>query len=52
MAEYKWKPRWRLTLNASYQRLMADAARSPLTRQLGTPNQFNIGAGVRFMLSE
>jgi outer membrane protein len=52
MAEYKWKPRWRLTLNAGYQRLMADAARSPLTRQLGTPDQFNIGAGLRFMLSE
>jgi len=52
MAEYKWKPRWRWTLNASYQRLMADAARSPLTRQLGTPDQFNIGAGLRFMLQQ
>jgi outer membrane scaffolding protein for murein synthesis (MipA/OmpV family) len=52
MAEYKWKPRWRLTMNASYHRMMDDAARSPLTRQLGTPDQFNIGAGLRFMLQQ
>jgi len=52
MAEYKWRPRWRLTMNASYHRMMDDAARSPLTRQLGTPDQFNVGAGVRFMLQD
>ena len=50
MAEYKWSSRWRLTLDASYHRMMADAARSPLTRQLGTPDQFALGAGLRFML--
>jgi MipA family protein len=52
MAEYKWKPRWRLTLEANYHRMMDDAARSPLTRQLGTPDQFGVGAGLRFMLQE
>lgn len=52
MAEYKWKPRWRLTLNASYHRMMDDAARSPLTHQLGSVDQFNIGAGIRFMLQQ
>jgi outer membrane protein len=52
MAEYKWKPRWRLTLNASYNRMLGDAARSPLTRQLGSVDQFNIGAGIRFMLQQ
>jgi outer membrane scaffolding protein for murein synthesis (MipA/OmpV family) len=52
MAEYKWKPRWRLTLNAGYHRMMGDAALSPLTRQLGTVDQFNVGAGIRFMLQQ
>ena len=52
MAEYKWLPRWRLTLNASYHRMMDDAARSPLTRQLGSVDQYNIGAGLRFMLQD
>lgn len=52
MAEYKWKPRWRLTMNAGYHRLMDDAARSPLTHQLGTPDQFDVGAGLRFMLQQ
>lgn len=52
MAEYKWKPRWRLTFNANYNRLLGDDAASPLTRQLGTPNQFGVGAGLRFMLQD
>lgn len=52
MAEYKWRPRWRLTFNASYDRIMARDAESPLVRQLGTPNQFGVGAGLRFMLQD
>jgi outer membrane protein len=52
MAEYKWRPRWRLTLNASYDRLMAKDAESPLVRQLGSVDQFGIGAGLRFMLQD
>ncbi|HEX4198545.1 MAG TPA: MipA/OmpV family protein, partial [Caulobacteraceae bacterium] len=52
MAEYKWMPRWRLTFNAGYNRMLGDDANSPLTRQLGSANQFNVGAGVRFMLQQ
>jgi outer membrane scaffolding protein for murein synthesis (MipA/OmpV family) len=52
MAEYKWKPRWRLTFNAGYNRMLGDAARSPLVRQLGSPDQFNVGGGLRFMLQD
>jgi outer membrane protein len=52
MAEYKWKPRWRLTLNAGYDRMLGDAASTPLTRQLGSVDQFNVGAGLRFMLQQ
>ncbi len=52
MAEYKWQPRWRLTLNANYNRLLGDDANSPLVRQIGTPNQFGVGAGLRFMLQD
>ncbi len=52
MAEYKWKPRWRLTFNASYQRLLGDDANSPLVRQLGKADQLQAGAGIRFMLSD
>ena len=52
MAEYKWRPRWRITLDAAYSRLLADDARSPLVSQLGTPDQFSIGTGLRFMLQQ
>jgi outer membrane scaffolding protein for murein synthesis (MipA/OmpV family) len=52
MAEYKWRPRWRITFNANYNRLLGDDANSPLTRQLGTPNQFGVGTGIRFMLQD
>jgi outer membrane protein len=51
-AEYKWIPRWRLTAQASYTRLLSDDAGSPLVRQLGSVNQFDVGVGVRFMLSD
>ena len=52
MAEYKWKPRWRLTLDGAYSRVLGDDARSPLVAQLGTPDQFSAGAGLRFMLQD
>lgn len=52
MAEYKWKPRWRITFNAAYDRMLGDDAASPLTRQLGSVDQFNVGAGLRFMLQQ
>ena len=52
MAEYKWRPQWRLTLQASYNRMLGNDAASPLVRQLGSADQFNIGAGLRFMLQD
>jgi outer membrane protein len=49
-AEYKWRPRWRLTFDVSYHRMLADDANSPIVRQLGSADQFEASAGVRFML--
>lgn len=52
MAEYKILRRWRITFNAGYNHLLAQDADSPLVRQLGSANQFSIGAGIRFMLQD
>jgi outer membrane protein len=51
-AEYKWRPRWRLTADASYHHLLSDDAGSPLVKQLGSADQFSAGLGVRFALSD
>ncbi len=48
--EYKWRPRWRLTLSANYNRLLDDAAASPIVRQVGSADQFSVAGGIRFML--
>jgi len=50
--EYKWFDRWRLNLNANYDRLLGQDAQSPLVRITGSPNQFSVAGGVRFMLSD
>ncbi len=47
-ADYQWSPRWRLTMDASYRRLLGDAADSPLVRQLGSEDQFGASAGFRY----
>jgi outer membrane scaffolding protein for murein synthesis (MipA/OmpV family) len=52
MAEYKWRPRWRITFDAGYSRLLGDDGRSPLVSQLGSADQFSVGAGLRFMLQD
>lgn len=49
-AEYKWRPRWRLTFDVSYHRLLGHDADSPLVRQLGSPDQFAMSTGIRFVL--
>lgn len=49
--EVKVTSRWRLTLNGTYHRLLGDAAASPLVRKIGTPDQFAIASGVRFLLN-
>ncbi len=50
-AEVKVSPRWRLTLNGTYHRLLSDEANSPLVRQGGTADQVAIASGVRFLLN-
>ena len=49
--EVKVTSRWRLTLNGTYHRLLDDPAASPLVRKVGTPDQFAIASGVRFLLN-
>ena len=49
--EYKWRDRWRFDLSANYDRLLGPAADSPLVRVTGSPNQYSVAGGVRFMLS-
>jgi outer membrane protein len=51
-AEYRWRPRWRLTADVAYHHLLGDDAGSPLVWQLGSADQFSAAAGVRFMLSD
>jgi outer membrane protein len=48
--EYKWSPHVRLTLSANYDRLLDDAAASPIVRQVGSADQFSVAGGLRFML--
>ncbi len=51
-AEYKLRPRWRLTADVTYHHLMGDDANSPLVKQLGSVDQLAMGLGVRFALSD
>ena len=48
--EYKWRGRWRFDLSANYDRLIGPAADSPIVRVTGSPNQYSVAGGVRFML--
>lgn len=48
--EYKWRGHWRFDLSANYDRLLGPAGDSPLVRVTGSPNQYSIAGGVRFML--
>jgi outer membrane protein len=51
-AEYRLFPRWRLTFDAGYHRLMGDDGNSPLVKQLGSVDQFSMALGVRFALAD
>jgi outer membrane protein len=46
-AEYRLTRRWSLLADAGYQRLLGDAADSPIVARLGSPNQFTGSLGVR-----
>ena len=51
-AEYKWRPRWRITFEGGYTRMLGDDAASPLVRQLGSTDQFAVSTGLRFLLGK
>jgi outer membrane scaffolding protein for murein synthesis (MipA/OmpV family) len=51
-AEYRLFPRWRLTFDASYHRLIGDDGNSPLVRQIGSADQLSAALGVRFALAD
>ncbi len=50
--EYAWHDRWRFDLSANYDRILGQDANSPIVRLTGSPNQYSIAGGVRFMLSK
>jgi outer membrane protein len=52
IAEYKFRPGWRLTADGSYHRLLGDDANSPLVRQLGKADQLSASVGLRFLFGE
>ena len=45
---YQFNPRFGLFGFARYERLVGDAARSPIVRQLGSRNQMSAGAGLSY----
>jgi len=45
---YKWSEQWATTAYAGYDRLTGDAAESPITRRLGTRDQFTVGASLSY----
>ena len=45
---YQFNPRWGLFGFARYERLVGDAARSPIVRELGSRNQLSGGLGLSY----
>jgi outer membrane scaffolding protein for murein synthesis (MipA/OmpV family) len=45
---YDWSQDWRFTVFGRYDRLVGDAADSPITRELGSADQFTVGAGITY----
>lgn len=43
-----WSPAWSTSVYAGYKRLTGDAAQSPITRALGSPNQYSFGATATY----
>lgn len=50
-AAYQLGPRWGLFGFGRYERLVGDAANSPIIRELGSKNQFSAGAGLTYSFS-
>lgn len=47
-ATYKWNEQWATTVRGGYDRLVGSAADSPIVKQLGSPNQFTLGATASY----
>ncbi len=45
---YDWSKDWSVSLFANYDRLVGNAAASPIVRQFGTVNQFQVGMGAEY----
>ena len=45
---YEWSQAWKSTAWQSYDRLVEDAARSPITSKLGSSNQFSLGLATQY----
>ncbi|MET0605711.1 MAG: MipA/OmpV family protein [Beijerinckiaceae bacterium] len=43
-----WTPKWSTSLYAGYKRLTGEAAASPITRAIGSPNQYSFGASATY----
>lgn len=47
-ASYQWTENWSVSLYGQYDRLVDQAANSPIVKNIGSPNQFGIGATVGY----
>lgn len=47
-ATYRFSPQWAATAYARWDRLVGDAANSPITRVIGSPNQYTVGASLAY----
>ncbi len=45
---YQYDPQWEVHGYVEYQRLLGDAAASPLVQQRGSPNQLTVGVGASY----
>lgn len=45
---YKWNETWSTTAYGGYNRLLDDAARSPITNLIGSRDQYTVGASVSY----
>ncbi len=47
-ATYRFNPSWATTVYAGYDRLADEAAKSPIVRSFGSPDQFRFGASMSY----
>jgi len=47
-ARYQWTPQWATNLFVEYDRLVGDAAKSPILSRNGSANQVTVGIGVSY----